>query len=272
MKRWALVMACSLALAFSCGGGDGDDDTTQDTVQEQDTEATDNATGDGYVSVLPDLTGKAFRITMLKGVLPTDIVNPTWEEDIKNYELVLVIHVISHDITTGDAVFEITSCSSVYEEDAEGNRTPVSYQFALEPSVFSTHLDGVDFKISDPIDLSIVTKTVSKPFHVFGVTGYGTFSEDGSRINECWLEGAIHEDETTDLCLIIPDMGSVNFHWFMNLAKICPDFDSTGDELFDSYKFKGYLGAKDETEYFLPGIVPIEITEDCTPDTATCVP
>jgi len=265
-------MVLSAALAFSCGGDDGDDDNTQDTAQEQDVQDGDIATSDAYVSLMPDLTGRAYRITMLKGVLPTDIVNPTWEEDIKNYELVLVIHVISHDITTGDAVFEITSCSAVYEEDAEGNRTPVSYQFALDPSVFSTHLDGAKFKILDPIDLSIVTRTVSKPFHVFGVTGSGTFSDDATRINECWLEGAIHENETTDLCLIIPDMGTVNFHWFMNLAKICPDFDSTGDDVFDSYNFKGYLGAKDETQYFLPGIVPIEIIEECTPDTATCVP
>ncbi len=284
MLRLTGTLAVAAVLVLSCGGDDDDlpggkKDTAHDTkgtVDVPDASVGDNA----YVSELPDLTGRSYRVTMLKGLSPTDIVNPTWEEDIASFDLVILFHVLSHDITTGDAVIHVTSCFTEFQmdgeeraRDGEGNLIPISHQFALEPAVISTRFVGRSFRIDDPISLSIVTRTVSKPFHIFGVTGRGNFNPDGSRLTECRLEGAIRESETTDLCLTIPDLGSVNFHWFMNLASICPDRDTDGDERMDSYFFEGYLGARQIADgLFKEGIVEIvSLIDTCDPDTDTCV-
>lgn len=281
MLRLVSALAVTAFLVLSCGGDDEGDKTpeqdTKGTVDVPDASTEDN----GYVSELPDLTGRSYRVTMLKGVSPTDIVNPTWEEDIASFDLVILFHVLSHDITTGDAVIHVTSCFTEFQmdgeeraRDGEGNLIPISHQFALEPAVIATRFVGKSFRIDDPISLNIVTRTVSKPFHIFGVTGRGDFNEDGSRLTECWLEGAIRESETTDLCLAIPNMGSVNFHWFMNLANICPDRDIDEDGKMDSYFFKGYLGAKQiADDLFKEGIVEIvSLIDECEPHTDTCVP
>ncbi len=241
----------------------------------------DQVPGDEYVSVLPDLTGRSYRVTVLRGVEPTDIVNPTWEEDIANYDLALLFHVVQHDTSTGYATIQITSCATELQKDDKGQRVldpdgnpiPLSFRFSLEPAEFTTRLEGTRFRISSPITLSVVTSTVSKPFQVFGVTGRGEFNEDGTRVRDTWLEGAILEEETLDLCLYIPGMGSVNFHWFMNLAQICPTEDTTGDEKPDSYFFKGFLGARQVADgLFQPGIQPIEsLIDHCEPHTDPCI-
>jgi hypothetical protein len=280
MLRLVGALAVSTLLVLNCGGDDEGDKTpiqdTKETDNFQDVPSGDN----GYVSELPDLTGRSYRVSMLKGVSPTDIVNPTWEEDIASFDLVILFYVLSHDITNGDAVIHVTSCFTEFQmdgderaKDGDGNLIPVSHQFALEPAVISTRFVGKSFRIDDPISLNIVTRTVSKPFHIFGVTGRGDFNEDGSRLTECWLEGAIRESETMDLCLAIPNMGSVNFHWFMNLASICPDRDTDADEKMDSYFFKGYLGARQIADgLFKEGIVEIvSLIDTCDPHTDTCV-
>ncbi len=272
-KLLSAMIVLGLALS-SCGGSDDNTNNPNDTQVTQDsTGGEDLEWGENYVSLLPDLTGAVYRVTMLKGIDPTDLINPAWRADIETYALVILLRVVEHDTTTGEATIEITSANAETETDGEGNITPISYTFALEPSTFNTKINGLRFRIDDPIALNIVTNTVSKPFHIFGVTGFGDFNSDGSKILEARLEGNISEEETKDLCLTIPGVGEPNFHWFMNLAAICPDFDTDGDDQFDAYFFKGYLGATREDGLFQEGIDPIEALVDaCETNEEQCVP
>ncbi len=282
MKKLALVLVIASMWLLSCGGEDGDETPTsdvtqgdtvaQDDVADDDAESDDAANPAGTCPNLPNLTGRVYRVTSIVATDPTDQVNEVWQTDIENYDLVLIFHITNHDQAAQTAVIEVTS--GLAEKEKSGDDWLLkSFQYALEPSVFTATVKGCNFGWTDPIELNIQTPTVSKPFHIFGIEGNGRFNEDGTQILDTWLEGAILEKEAFDLCLLFPALGVVNFHWFMNMAYLCPTFDSDGDSTIDSYKFKGKIEAVEETELFKEGITPIEsqVTE-CQVDDKTCVP
>jgi hypothetical protein len=278
MKRLLLVLTLSFFWLISCGGDEeskepadtGNGGTVEDLIEET-AAALDLPAG--ACSEMPDLTGRAYRVTSLIATQPTDQVNEVWATDIGKYDLVLVFYVVSHNVETGDVELQVTSASAEKTDNGDETFTPVSYKYLLEPATFAAFFDGCKLKWTDPIELNIVTPTISKPFHVFGIVGHVVMSPDGNKLLDSWLEGAILATETHDLCLTIPGLGVANFHWFMNLAHICPDFDSDGDGSIDSYRFSGHLSAVDETELFELGVKPVEsLVEDCVPNTEDCVP
>jgi len=285
MKRLALlVIAVSLG-SLGCGGGDGGenppvDSKAQEEVGVEDVAAGDIAAGDastdtstptGSCPNLPNLTGKVYRVINIEATEPTDQVNEVWQNDIGTYDLVIIFNIKSHDQEADTAVIEVTSGIAEKEKDGDGWKL-VSFQYALEPWVFDVTLDGCKFTWTVPIELNIQTPTVSKPFHIFGIKGSGQFTEDGKKILNTLLEGAILETESFDLCLMFTGLGIVNFHWFMNMASLCPTFDSDGDGTIDSYKFKGEIEAIDETSLFREGLTPIvSQVKECKVDDKECV-
>jgi hypothetical protein len=166
----------------------------------------------------------------------------------------------------------VTSAKAEKETAEDGTITPLKYNYMLEPAVFEAYLDGCRIRWDSPIELDIVTTTISKPFHVYGITGYCDMNLDGSEITKSWLSGAILETEAQDLCMTIPGMGVANFHWFMNLAHICPDFDEDKNGSMESYKFSGELKGVDETELFDPAIVPFVTDIECDLHDDQCQP
>lgn len=278
MKRLLLVLTLSFFWTLSCGDEEGTqepadtgnggnvEDVVEETAAPLDLPA-------GACAEMPDLTGRAYRVTSLIATQPTDQVNEVWATDIAKYDLVLVFYVVSHDVETGEAELQVTSAAAQKTDNGDGTFTPISFKYLLEPATFNAFFEGCKLRWVEPIELNIVTPTISKPFHVFGIVGHVVMSPDGSKLLDSWLEGAILAAETHDLCLTIPGMGVANFHWFMNLAHICPDFDSDGDEEIDSYRFSGHLSAVDESELFELGVVPVEsLVDHCDPDTNDCVP
>lgn len=245
-----------------------------DVVAEQ--TSTDEREGEQVVQQpcanFPDLTGAAFRVLQMHATEPTDMIDDTWAADIANCDLVLVFHVISHDVASGIMEVEVTSAKATKtKKNDDGTCTPTEYQFSLEPAKFTARLDGCKFTWDGTFGLDVVTPTVNKPFHVFGLTGGGVFSEDGTKLLDCWLEGAILEEETFDLCMTVPGMSTVNFHWFMNLAHICPNYDSDNDGKIDSYRFSGHVSAERELGAFSEGINPIEsLVQECKEDRNPC--
>ncbi|GEM_PF-4640291 len=276
LVRAALVVGL---VAFGCDSSDssGDSKTTEDVKTSDDaadgTAGTDNI-ATGPCSDLDFSGGASFRVTKLLGIKPTDLVNPVWAKDISTYDLVLLMRITEHDKATGKLTMAMTSAKAQVATDGDGNVTPVSYTYALEPSTFEVKMKGCEFFIEEPIALSIMAPTVSKPFYIFGVTGSGKFAEDGMSISNVRLKGAISEEEATDLCMLVPGLSEVNFHWFMNTAGICPLFDSDDDGTADSYEFEGYLNAVQETDlHNLEGIDPMDsLVETCTPNTDPCKP
>ena len=270
--KLARVLALILTLAlFGCdsgGGGNGGGGGGEDTA------------GGGEDTVVPasscaelvDLTGRSFKITKLNATYPTDNLDPVWAKDIGTYDLVLIFNVVAHDTAAG--VLTLTMTSAVAElVDGE----PVAYTYALEPAQFQAALEedpnGCKFVIAegDEIELDIITPTVSKPFHIEGITGSGVIGNDGTTIRDGFLQGGILESEAEDLCLEVVGMGTVNFHWFMNLAHLCADYDLDGDGTVDAYFFEGYFDAE-LTDLFQPGITPIEsLVESCDPHTDECM-
>ena len=221
---------------------------------------------------LPDMTGRVFRITSLDAKEPTDKINEVWAADIGDYELVILFHVVEHDLEAGTARLRVTSATAAKSVAEDGTITPLKYNYMLDPAVFDAYFDCCRIRWDDPIELDIVTSTISKPFHVFGITGFCDINADGTEITNSFLSGAILEAEAQDLCMTIPGMGVANFHWFMNLAKICPDFDSDGDDVFESYKFSGVLSGVEETELFDEAIIPFTTDIECDPHLDTCLP
>jgi len=279
MKKVVLILLVASAWLLSCG--DGEEDPLPDTKVQEDVASDDALTGDaegetttpaGSCPNLPNLTGRAYRVTSIVATDPTDQVNEVWQTDIDNYDLVLIFYVKNHDQVAQTAEIHVTS--GLAEKKKEGDKwVPLNYHYALEPSIFTAVVKGCNFAWSEPIELDIQTPTVSKPFHIFGIEGNGRFSEDGSEIKDTWLEGAILESEAFDLCLLFPALGVLNFHWFMNAAYLCPTFDSDGDGKIDSYKFKGKIEAVDETPLFKEGMTPVvpQVT-DCAVNDKPCVP
>jgi len=278
MKRFLLALTLSFFFVLSCGGEEESQETAdtgggskvEDVVEE--TGGTSDLPA-GACAEMPDLTGRAYRVTSLIATQPTDQVNEVWATDIGKYDLVLVFYVVSHNIETGDVELQVTSAAAEKTDNGDGTFTPISYKYLLEPATFAAFFDGCKLRWTAPIELNIVTPTISKPFHVFGIVGHVVMAPDGSKLLDSWLEGAILETETHDLCLMFPGLGVANFHWFMNLAHICADFDSDEDGTIDSYRFSGHLSAIDETEYFQLGVEPVEsLVEVCEPNTEDCTP
>lgn len=212
---------------------------------------------------LPDMTGRVFRVTSLTAKAPTNVVDEVWAADIADYELVILFHIVAHDLAAGTAQLRVTSATAEKDIAGDGTITPLKYNYMLDPAVFDAYLDGCRIGWDEPIELDIVTSTISKPFHVFAITGFCDINEAGTEILHSWLSGAILETEAQDLCMTIPGMGVANFHWFMNLAGICPDFDVDQDGTFESYKFSGELSGVEETHLFDEAIVPFTTDIEC---------
>ncbi|MFH1529296.1 MAG: hypothetical protein ABIK09_01035 [Pseudomonadota bacterium] len=267
MKTTILGLILALSL-FGCDSGGGSSGGGVDTTGGgEDTPVPAASCAD-----LVDLTGRSFAITKLNATYPTGNLDPVWAKDISTYELVLVFNVVEHDRDGG--TLTLTMTSALAEMDGE---TPVAYTYALVPAQFQTALEddpnGCKFVIAadNKIELDIITPTVSKPFHIEGITGSGVIGDDGTTISDGFLQGGIRETEAEDLCLEVVGLGTVNFHWFMNMAHLCADYDLDGDGTNDAYFFEGYLDAE-LTTLFQPGITPIEsLVETCEPDTDECL-
>ncbi len=277
-KALSFVVICLFAGLLACSTDDGDE--TADTASTADASGTADVVADsvgGDVPApecpnLPDMTDRVFRITLLDAKDPTDKINEVWAADIADYELVILFHVVEHDVAAGTAKLRVTSATAEKEVAEDGTITPLKYNYMLDPAVFNAYFDGCRIKWDEPIELDIVTATISKPFHVFGITGFCDINEDGTEILHSWLSGAILETEAQDLCMTIPGMGVANFHWFMNLAHICPVFDSDGDGTLESYKFTGTLAGVEETELFDHEIIPFTTDIECDPHLDQCQP
>ena len=265
----AIILATILGITlFGCdsggsGGGGGGDDTKGGG---EDTPVVAASCAD-----LVDLSDRSFKITKLNATYPTDNLDPVWAKDMSTYDLVLIFHVVAHDMETG--VLTLTMTSAMAEMDGD---TPLSFTYALEPAEFQTTLvddpKGCKFVIAEgnEIELDIITPTVSKPFHIEGITGSGIIGNDGTTITDGFLQGGILETEAENLCMEVVGMGTVNFHWFMNLAHLCADYDLDGDGTNDSYFFEGYLDAE-ITDLFKPGLIPIKsLVETCDAHTDEC--
>lgn len=263
---------CLFASVMACSTDDDNNDSTPVDVVATEDAVEDTETPPAQCPGLPDLTGASFRVTSLIAKEPTDKVNEVWAADIASYELVIVFNVVEHNVAEETLRLRVTSAKATKETAEDGTITPIKYNYMLDPAVFDAYLDGCRIRWEDPIELDIVTSTISKPFHVYGITGYCDVNETGTEITKSWLSGAILETEAQDLCMTIPGMGVANFHWFMNLAKICPDFDNDNDGVFESYKFSGELKGVNETDLFDPEIMPFETDIECDLHDDQCMP
>lgn len=246
--------ALTLATLIGCSG---DDDGAADLGVQDDVEATEAALStdlndllaDGAEECpgLPDLTGKAYVANKIVATQPTKEINPIWAKEVSEYNMVLIFYVKNHDQVNQTITMEVTSASSMKTENEDGTFTPTSFKFGLAPTEFTVPLEGCGCHVP-PIELDMQAKSSNKPFHIVGVTGDIAFAPDGKKITDISLNGGIKEDFSYDLCMTSP-FGYISFHWFMNLAAICPSWDSDGNGSLDAYRFIGHISAV-ETDVF----------------------
>ncbi len=224
--------------------------------------------------VLPDLTGMAFRITLLESQQPTNALNSTFAMDIATYVNILVFHIVEHNLEESYIMMSAGPCSVEFEDPEAEELVPTAFHYGLATEPFRVEMDGCKFNIVEPAVLEMMFKTLNKPYRLDRLFGSGVIREDLSGIDEGHLEGGITLETAVDLCTTIPDLGVVNFHWFMNLAHICPNYDVNEDGVDDAYYFAGIFDAADVTDLFVPGeIVPIEsVVDSCKSHNDECFP
>ncbi len=271
--RVLLSLMLVLTMAACDGGNDGNGGGV-DTTPAEDTAVPEDKGGGGCD--LPDLTGKAFRITVLESQQPTDALNPTFAVDIATYINILVFHIVEHNADEGYIMMRAGPCSAQFEDPdvAPEDLVPTAFNYGLPTEPFRVEMDGCEFEIEEPAVLEMMFKTLNKPYKVDRLLGRGTIKEDLSGIENGQLEGGILVETAIDLCTTIPGFGVVNFHWFMNLAHICPNHDTDDDGEFDAYYFAGTFDATDVTDLFVPDeIIPISSQVDvCEPHDDECFP
>ena len=250
-----------------CDGGGTASGPGEDTAVPEDTVGPTGCT-------LEDLTGRAYRITVLESQQPTDALNPTFAVDIATYVNIIVFHIVEHNQEEGYLMMRAGPCSAAFVDPDAEPPVPTAFYYGLETTPFRVELDGCNFEITEPTVLDMMFKTLNKPYRVDRLLGNGTLKKDPSGIEDGHLEGGILVDTAIDLCTTIPGFGVVNFHWFMNLAHICPNFDTDDDGAMDAYYFAGTFDAVEVTDLFVTDqIVPIEsIVEVCDPHDAECFP
>jgi hypothetical protein len=274
------LVAIILGLAIGCSGGEGDPSedisSSQDSKKlqndQRDQENLEDQGNQSECPGLPDLSDRYFKIDMLEASEPTTELNSIWAQDIAEFELNLVFHIVSHDMEDNILDMRISAASAV-KEGTPDNPVAVGFNFALEPYEFQAKLEGCKFVISpdDPVFFDIVNETLTAPIKVEGISGYGEFSPDGTKIVYGDLSGYIALALAEGLCMTIPGIGTANFHWFMNLARICPNMDTDEDGELDGYFFSGIFSAQ-HTTLMKEGIVPIEIKSDeCEPHQEICL-
>ncbi len=187
-----------------------------------------------------------------------------------------MFYIVEHNQEEGYIMMHAGPCSAEFVDPdaAPADLVPTAFHYGLPTEPFRVELDGGDFNIEEPAVLEMMFKTLNKPYKVDRLLGYGTIRKDLSGIENGHLEGGILVDTAIDLCTTIPGFGVVNFHWFMNLAHICPNHDNDDDDIFDAYYFAGTFDATDVTDLFVPDeIVPIASQVDvCEPHDAECFP
>lgn len=271
--NWPTITILCLVLMAGCDRTDSKPDDTGDAADMVLTDHIVHSDTSIETLELPDLTGRTYRVYEMFAIEPTDKINETWQVTIEDYSLILLFRVVSHDPAAGTMIMDAGAGWADREEQADGTFTISSFQFGLVPGQIHFQFTGNTFVVTQPFELDLFPLTVNKPFHIHKVVGHGHFSEDGSRLEEIFMDGFLAEAQVIDFCLILPGFGSVNFHWFMNLAGICALTDSDGDDLPDSYNFKGILRAQDESHLFVEGIHPIEPqVAECNVHADPCIP
>jgi len=215
-------------------------------------------------SILPDLTGRSFRVWEMFATEPTELINEFWAEGVKDYTIVILFHVVKHDVHACEMDMLVSTAWADKVKNDDGTYTPLEYRYAQDPALLRVALNGLDIELIEELDLTLMSETVSKPIFIEGLVGGGSFSEDGKNMEELNLSGYITEESTFGLCLNFPVIGPANMHWFMTTGGICPKADLDEDGKPDAYNFKGVVRAVDESDLFKPGIHPIEsLIEEC---------
>ncbi len=262
----SLVLVFSMAVT-ACDDGDGGGGGGVDTTQPEDTE-------DPGTCTLLDLTGRAYRITVLNSTEPTTLLNTTFTMDIATYVNVLVFYIVEHNMEEGYLMMTAGPCSTEFEDPDAEEPVVKAFRYALPVEPFRVELDGCAFAIEEAAVLDMMFETLSDSYRVDRLLGSGVIRQDLSGIDDGNLSGGILLETAINLCTTIPGLGVVNFHWFLTNSHICANFDTDDDGEMDAYYFVGTFNAEDATDVFVPGeIVPIEsIVEECKPHDDPCYP
>ncbi|MFH1530855.1 MAG: hypothetical protein ABIK09_09010 [Pseudomonadota bacterium] len=221
---------------------------------------------------LPDLTGRVYRVTDFVATAPTDGINPTWKKWAEVYDLVMLFRILEHDRAAGRIEAMVACGGAEVSMGRDGVPRPERLYYGLPPTPISFALVGCDLTFTVPLDIHLFTPWVSGEIPIQEVTGYGVLAEDGAVLERLDLSGFLSEATAAAICIDIAGLGVVNLHWFFNLAGICPDTDTDGDDVLDAYNFLGWVRAVDETALFDDAVTPIvSLVPECVPHEDPCV-
>ena len=144
-----------------CDGGGTASGPGEDTAVPEDTVGPTGCT-------LEDLTGRAYRITVLESQQPTDALNPTFAVDIATYVNIIVFHIVEHNQEEGYLMMRAGPCSAAFVDPDAEPPVPTAFYYGLETTPFRVELDGCNFEITEPTVLDMMFKTLNKPYGWIG--------------------------------------------------------------------------------------------------------
>lgn len=258
MGEWGTALTCMILLVAGCGGSGGGADSQAENnvfIKQPDYGRViyaDGAVGEAYnpranCNNLPDFTGRAYLLTTLATAGNGDRLSRLWQ-GFDQPAPPTVLYVVNHFVEDKTLHFR-TAPAHV---GTGGDGKPTKVVFAGTATEFSATLTGCKMAMNFPFQMSIMLATTSVPMALADVTGSASIETDGSAITNGKLRGVIPEEATFDACALVPGLGTLNFHNFMNMTTTCPNADLDDDEVCDGYLFEAEFEAVEVTDAFDP--------------------
>lgn len=189
-----------------------------------------------------DLTGKILVVDGLVVEKPADefltsTLNNLFAADIEADLLIILFHVKSHDLETGEALIEAGT----------GKLEGGNYTWESPPNELTVQITECHFETTEPAQLELTPQTVTKPIVVSGLAVSGQFNADGESIPTANLAGTLRESDADGLDVVLnPDNPDVSapLKDLLEAASIPLEADTTGDCTNDAWLITGNLTAK----------------------------
>jgi hypothetical protein len=160
-----------------------------------------------------------------------DALNPIWKNDIETGNLVILFHIISHDMETG--LIEVVAGAGAYTDCN-------NYSWFATPNTVTLKTDGCNFSTVEPSQIAIFPRTMSKAIIISNLEIDGTLDPVSGEMNGANLVGTLRESdvdglESLDLDILVSEL--------FIASGADPNSDTDCDGAADAWRLSGQIAA-----------------------------